>query len=87
MAELTFEQAMKRLEEIVEALETDDLDLDKSLQLVEEGVSLYRHCDQQLQAAEKRVDILQTRADGTLVAEPFILREESPGSNGDNTPA
>jgi exodeoxyribonuclease VII small subunit len=87
MAELTFEQALKRLEEIVEALETDDLDLDKSLQLFEEGVSLSRHCHQQLQAAEKRIDILLTRADGTLAAEPFVLRDESPGNNGDNTPA
>jgi exodeoxyribonuclease VII small subunit len=87
MAELTFEQALKRLEEIVEALETDDLDLDKSLQLFEEGVSLSRHCHQQLQAAEKRIDILLTSADGTLAAEPFVFRDESPGNNGDNTPA
>ena len=41
MADLTFEQALKRLEEIVEALETDDLDLDKSLQFFEEGVNPY----------------------------------------------
>ena len=87
MAALTFEQAMKRFEEIVEALETEDLELNKSLQLFEEGMSLYRHCDQQLQAAEKRIDIIQTRADGTLEAEPFVLRDESPGNNGDNTPA
>ena len=88
MAELTFEQALRRLEEIVEALETEDLDLDKSLQFFEEGVSLSRHCNQQLQAAEKRIDILLRKADGTLVAEPFAL-EEMPGNNHgeDNTPA
>lgn len=40
MADLTFEQALRRLEEIVEALETEDLDLDKSLQFFEEGVHL-----------------------------------------------
>ena len=57
MSDLTFEQALRRLEEIVEALETEDLDLDKSLQFFEEGVSLSRHCNQQLQAAEKRIDI------------------------------
>lgn len=87
MAELTFEQALKRLEEIVEALETDDLDLDKSLQFFEESVQLYRHCDQQLQAAEKRIDILRTRNDGTLVPEPFTLHEDSSSSNGENGPA
>ena len=73
MADLTFEQALKRLEEIVEALETEDLDLDKSLQFFEEGVTLSRHCNQQLQAAEKRIDVLTSKADGELEAEPFTL--------------
>jgi exodeoxyribonuclease VII small subunit len=88
MADLTFEQALKRLEEIVEALETEDLDLDKSLQFFEEGVSLSRHCNQQLQAAEKRIDILLRKADSTLAAEPFAL-EEMPGNNHgeENTPS
>jgi exodeoxyribonuclease VII small subunit len=83
MADLTFEQALKRLEEIVEALETEDLDLDKSLQFFEEGVSLSRHCNQQLQAAEKRIDILLRKADGTLAAEPFVLHDDPSGSNGE----
>ncbi len=87
MADLTFEQALKRLEEIVEALETDDLDLDKSLQCFEEGVALSRHCHQQLQAAEKRIDILLARADGTLEAEPFTFREEPATTRGDQTTA
>jgi exodeoxyribonuclease VII small subunit len=83
MADLTFEQALKRLEEIVEALETEDLDLDKSLQFFEEGVSLSRHCNQQLQAAEKRIDILLRKADGTLAAEPFLLHDDTAGSDGE----
>ena len=88
MADLTFEQALKRLEEIVEALETEDLDLDKSLQFFEEGVALSRHCNQQLQAAEKRIDILLTQADGTLSAEPFVLSDEPSNQSGDDaTPA
>ena len=84
MADLTFEQALKRLEEIVEALETEDLDLDKSLQFFEEGVALSRHCNQQLQAAEKRIDILLTQADGTLAAEPFMLSDEPSNQAGDD---
>ena len=76
MADLTFEQALRRLEEIVEALETEDLDLDKSLQFFEEGVHLSRHCNQQLQAAEKRIDMLLSKADGTLEAEPFMLSDD-----------
>jgi exodeoxyribonuclease VII small subunit len=86
MAELTLEQAMKRLEDIVEVLETEDVALDKHLQLYEEAMSLYYHCDQLLQAADKRIDILRSKADGTLAAEPFTLHDESSGSNGDNSP-
>jgi exodeoxyribonuclease VII small subunit len=84
MADLTFEQALKRLEEIVEALETEDLDLDKSLQFFEEGVALSRHCNQQLQAAEKRIDLLLRKADGTLAAEPFALEDLPGNSHGDD---
>lgn len=83
MADLTFEQALKRLEEIVEALETEDLDLDKSLQFFEEGVSLSRHCNQQLQAAEKRIDILLRKADGTLAVEPFVLEDLAGNNHGE----
>jgi exodeoxyribonuclease VII small subunit len=83
MADLTFEQALKQLEEIVEALETEDLDLDKSLQFFEQGVHLSRHCNQQLQAAEKRIDMLLKQADGTLVPEPFVLADEPSNSNGE----
>ena len=81
MIDLTFEQALKRLEEIVEALETDDLDLEKSVQFYEEGVSMYRHCTQQLQRAEKRIDILQADDDGTLTPEPFLMQDEN-GTTG-----
>lgn len=86
MNELTFEQALKRLEEIVEALETEDLDLDKSLQFFEEGVSLSRHCNQQLQAAEKRIDTLLRKADGTLAIEPFTMPPDASSDNGGDAP-
>jgi exodeoxyribonuclease VII small subunit len=85
MADLTFEQALKRLEEIVEALETEDLDLDKSLQFFEEGVALSRYCNQQLQVAEKRIDVLLRKADGTLTAEPFALEDLSGNNHGEET--
>jgi len=84
MADLTFEHALKRLEEIVEALETEDLDLDKSLQFFEEGVHLSRHCNQQLQAAEKRIDVLLSKADGVWETEPFILPEDATGSHSED---
>jgi exodeoxyribonuclease VII small subunit len=86
MADLTFEQALRRLEEIVEALETEDLDLDKSLQFFEEGVSLSRHCNQQLQAAENRIDVLISNADGALTTEPFVLSDEAPSQPDEDIP-
>jgi exodeoxyribonuclease VII small subunit len=85
MADPTFEQALKRLEEIVEALETEDLDLDKSLQFFEEGVALSRHCNQQLQTAEKRIEVLLRKADGTLAEEPFAFEDLSGNNNGEES--
>ena len=43
---------------------------------------MYRHCTQQLQRAEKRIDILQADDDGTLTPEPFLAQEENGASNG-----
>ncbi|WP_457653763.1 exodeoxyribonuclease VII small subunit [Rhodocaloribacter sp.] len=56
--DLSFEQAVRRLEEIVEMLEQDPPDLETALQLYEEGVLLARHCLQRLDAAELRVQEL-----------------------------
>ncbi len=53
-----FEAAIKRLSEIVQALERGDLPLEESLRLFEEGVQLSRVSQQRLDAAEKRVEQL-----------------------------
>jgi exodeoxyribonuclease VII small subunit len=54
----SFEVAIKRLGEIVQALERGDLPLEDSLRLFEEGVALSRASQQKLDAAEKRVEQL-----------------------------
>jgi exodeoxyribonuclease VII small subunit len=56
--DLTFEQAVRRLEEIVEMLEQDPPDLETALRLYEEGVLLARRCLERLDAAELRVQEL-----------------------------
>lgn len=61
---LSFEDAFKRLEEIVARLEAGDLSLDESLALYEQGQQLARHCSQLLDAAELRVQ--QLNEDGSL---------------------
>ena len=57
--DLTFEQALERLEAIVTQLETGDAPLDSALKLYEEGVRLSRFCSKQLKEAERRVEILE----------------------------
>lgn len=61
---LSFEDAFKRLEDIVARLEAGDLSLDESLALYEQGQQLARHCSQLLDAAELRVQ--QLNEDGSL---------------------
>lgn len=54
MSEIKFENALKRLEEIVEKLEEGNLDLDQSLGLFEEGIKLSKICNKKLKDAKKR---------------------------------
>lgn len=76
----SFEQALNRLEAIVGQLESGEAPLESALKLYEEGVKLSRQCTQQLQAAERRVDLLEDQ-DGELSAKPFGGRRSaaSPG--------
>lgn len=61
MESLSFEEALKRLEELVSKLEDGELALDESLQVFEEGVRLSLYCQQELQKADGKVQkLLQT---------------------------
>ena len=65
-AEMTFEAAMVRLEEIVRALESGNAPLDVSLGLFEEGVSLVKLCNKRLDTAEQKVKLLVRTPDGEM---------------------
>ena len=56
--DIKFEDAMKRLEEIANELEKDDLTLDDSIAKFEEGMNLSKKCKQMLDSAEKKITIL-----------------------------
>lgn len=56
--QLTFQQAMDRLEEITNALNSSSLELEKAMDLFEEGLKLSKQCSNQLKEFEKRVDQL-----------------------------
>ncbi len=58
MKELSFEQALQRLEKIAEDLESEDVSLDMSLKHYEEGMKLIAVCNKKLEEAKKKVDLL-----------------------------
>ncbi|MDD5544015.1 MAG: exodeoxyribonuclease VII small subunit [Acidobacteriia bacterium] len=66
-----FESAIKRLEEIVSQLESGDLQLEKSLELFEEGIQLSRFCHGKLDEAERKVEVLLKDAEGEMKRAPF----------------
>lgn len=63
---LSFEAAYDRLEEIVRQLESDDLAIDRAVELYELGVRLVRHCSRCLDGAELRIKRLAQTEDGEL---------------------
>jgi exodeoxyribonuclease VII small subunit len=70
---LSFEQALERLETIVEELERGSLTLEQSIARYEEGVRLSRRLTQTLDEAEKRIERLMALDDGRLETQPFDL--------------
>jgi exodeoxyribonuclease VII small subunit len=68
--EITFEQALERLENIVASLENGDAPLDESLTLLEEGVKLVKLCNNKLENAEEAVKQL-VNVDGEFVEKNF----------------
>jgi exodeoxyribonuclease VII small subunit len=60
---LSFEEAMKKLEGIVRKLEDGSHSLEKSLELFEEGVKLTRYCNEKLDEAEKKIEVLMKKGD------------------------
>jgi exodeoxyribonuclease VII small subunit len=70
----TFEEAIKRLEEIVEKLEQGNVPLDEALNLYEEGIQLSRTCSEKLKTAELRIKKLSKDIKGQF--ELTDVREE-----------
>ena len=64
ISELSFEAALKRLEEIVRRLESGDASLDESIELYGEGDKLRQQCEARLQAAQARIEKIQLGRDG-----------------------
>ncbi len=67
---LSFEEAMKALEEVVGKLEHGDVPLDESIKLYERGAKLKEHCAKLLKEAEARVEKITLNADGAPKGTP-----------------
>ncbi len=72
MVNMTYEEAIQRLEEVVKQLESGEVPLQKSMELFEEGVALAKFCSQQLDDAEAKVQVLLQK-DGENLREAFDI--------------
>jgi len=77
MAKKTFETALAKLEQITSELESGELSLDKSLKKFDEGIRLVQYCNEQLEQARTRVEVLLTKND------QLETRPLSTSDNGD----
>ena len=73
---ITFEEAMERLEAIVQQLEQEEVPLETAVGLYKEGLSLSAFCREKLAAAEGEIVLLRKEA-GLWQEEPFRAEEES----------
>lgn len=70
-----FETSLKRLEDIVNEMETSHLDIDKAMKLFEEGISLVNQCSLKLDETKKKIEILVNK-DGKIEKENFKGKNE-----------
>lgn len=73
--EMSFEEAMAQLEEIVQQLEAGEVPLEESIQLFQRGMELSKYCQGKLQHVEKQINLLMEE-NGQVTAKPFTLQEE-----------
>jgi exodeoxyribonuclease VII small subunit len=72
MVKVTFEVAMKQLEQIVQELESGNLSLEDSIKKFEEGIKLSKFCSAKLDETEKKITLLLKDQDGNVIEKPFV---------------
>ncbi len=80
----TFESSLEELERIVRQLEQGELTLEKSLELFEQGVKLSRDCQERLNQAERRIEILMRDNQGRASVRPFDPESELSAGDEDS---
>lgn len=72
LSQMSFEQALKALEDVVRRLETGEVPLEESIDLYERGEELRKHCQARLDAAQARIEKIVAGPDGKAArTEPF----------------
>jgi exodeoxyribonuclease VII small subunit len=71
MAKKNFEESLKKLDEIVDSLENNDLTLEDAVKKFEEGIKLSKFCAEKLDEAEQKISVLKKDMDGNLKQENF----------------
>ena len=71
IAAMSFEAALKALDEIVAKLESGRVDLEESIALYGRGALLKRHCESKLKAAEEKIEKIVIGPDGQASTQPF----------------
>ena len=72
----TFEQAMEKLEQIVQDLESGDQSLDGAIRKFEEGMKLSQFCSEKLDEMEKRISVLLKNETGEIVEKQLDIDSE-----------
>lgn len=72
---MQFEEALEKLEEIVNTLENEEVSLEKSIALYKEGMAVSAICQEKLALAKGEITQLQ-KENGVLIQKPFALEEE-----------
>ncbi len=78
----TFEASLEALEQIVQQLESGDLALEKSLELFEQGIRLSRECQDRLNQAERRIEVLLRDNQGRPVVSAFASTSDEDVDTG-----
>jgi len=76
MAEKSFEQSLKQLEQIVNDLEEGDLPLEKAIKKFEDGIKLSKYCSDKLDETEKKITLLLKDQNGSIIEKPFDREDE-----------
>ena len=70
IAGMSFEEAIRELEQVVSALDRGDVPLEESIKLYERGAALKAHCETKLKEAEEKVALITQEGDGTIGLKP-----------------